>query len=220
MKIPLTYPKIPDTTGCELKKCVVYEKYDGTNLHWDFNGSTWVSFGTRRDTFPFTPQGFEDFAKAHPGLESAPQLFDTDDTLQESMFCHYSGLKLTLFTEFLGPKSFAGQHTPGDTMEHIIIDVMKGKRLLKPDEFVDLFGGTEWNVKGGWDKFNVAKLLYMGKYSGQLVEDIRHGKYPVKEGAIIKGLIGSQVYMAKVKTNAYMDRLKNEFKDTWQDYWE
>lgn len=220
MKIPLTYPKIPDTTGCELKKCVAYEKYDGTNLHWTWKTSTWVSFGTRRKTYTYSPKGFEEFAQEHPGLEQAPLLFDPDSVLQECLFMNYSGLNLTVFTEYGGPQSFAGQHVPGDTMSHVIIDVMKNKRLLKPDEFIDLFGSTEWNVKNGFDKFNVAKLIYSGKYSGQLVEDIRRGKYPVKEGAIIKGLIGSQVYMAKVKTNAYMERLKNEFKDTWKDYWE
>lgn len=218
MKTPLVYPKIPDTTGCPLKKCWVFEKYDGTNMHWDFVKYKFVSFGTRRDTFPFDEEGFKAFAAAHPGLEDAPHRFNR--SLEDFLFEYHSGMTATLFTEYLGPHSFAGQHKPGDLcMHHVIIDVMKGSKFLPPDKFVDMFD-SDWARERGWDKLDHAQLVYQGKYTGQLVEDIRNGKYPVSEGAIIKGVADGQVYMAKVKTNAYMELLKTEFKDSWKDYWE
>lgn len=220
MKVPLVYPKIPSPTGCPLKKCHVFEKYDGTNMHWVFKKSEWVSFGTRRDSFPYSPVGFEEFAKAHPELSEAPKLFDAGGLLEEFMMRSCSPQEYTLFTEYHGKNSFAGQHQPGDSMRHTIIDLIKGNKMMSPNDFIKFFTHTEWVIANGYDKFDVAKCIHSGKYTGQLVEDIRNGKYPLKEGAVIKGLVDKQTYMTKVKTNAYMERLKSEFKDKWSDYWE
>lgn len=217
MKTALTYPKIPDTTGCMLKKCWAFEKYDGTNMHWDFKGAKFVSFGTRRDSFSFDEDGFKEFADCHPEIADAPRVFD--ESLSELLFCYHSGMTATVFTEYFGPNSFAGQHKPGDSMRHVVIDVMKGNKFLSPDKFIDMFDG-EWRKKFFTHPYDFAKPFYQGKYSGQLVEDIRNGKFPVTEGAIIKGVYNKQVYMAKVKTNAYMERLKTQFQDKWKDYWE
>src|SRR5579864_3118200 len=126
MKIKLAYPKIPDTLHCPLKQCVAFEKYDGTNMHWDFKGHQFVSFGTRRDSFPFTEEGFKSFANAHPGLEGAPKVLDPN--VADFLFEYHSGMTATLFTEYVGPNSFAGQHKPRDPMRHVIIDVMKGEK--------------------------------------------------------------------------------------------
>jgi hypothetical protein len=43
----LYYPKIPDSKDCPLEQCIAFEKYDGTNLHWTWNG-VWTGFGPRR----------------------------------------------------------------------------------------------------------------------------------------------------------------------------
>ena len=95
-------------------------------------------------------------------------------------------------------------------MRHVIIDVLKFTKFLTPDKFLDMFQ-SKWAISNGWDKLEHAKLLYTGKYSGQLVEDIRNNKFKVNEGAVIKGAIRDHTYMVKVKTNAYMERLKTEF---------
>lgn len=218
MKTPLTYPKIPDTTSCPLKKCWAFEKYDGTNMHWDFKGSKFVSFGTRRDSFPFTEEGFKDFADHHPGLEDAPKVFD-ESSLSDFLFEYHSGITATLFTEYFGPESFAGQHKPGDTMRHVIIDVMKGDRFFSPEKFLDMFQ-SPWAIERGWSKLDYAKPFYQGKYTGDLVDRVRKGQFPVTEGAIIKGVHEGEVYMAKVKTDSYMESLKAKFQDKWKDYWE
>lgn len=217
MKIALIYPKIPDTSGCPLKKCYAFEKYDGTNMHWDFRKYQFVSFGTRRDIFPFDEEGFKAFAEAHPGLEDAPKVFDRN--LEDFLFEYHSGMTGVLFTEYLGPNSFAGQHKPGDPMRHVIIDVMKGIKFLPPDKFLEMFE-SQWAIERGWSKLDRAKLVYQGKYTGQLVEDVRNGKFPVNEGVVIKGMVNDQLYMAKVKTNTYLERLQNQFRDNWKDYWE
>jgi len=50
--------------------------------------------------------------------------------------------------------------------------------------------------------------------------DARKGKFDVKEGIVVKGMVGGQVYMAKIKTEAYLERLRKDFKDDWKKYWE
>lgn len=212
MKIPLVYPKIPNNTNCPLKKCIAFEKYDGTNLHWVWHSRNgWVEFGTRRDRFSLSENGIKEFTEAHPELQEASiLLLDPHGTLDEFLFSKYSECKeVVVFTEFLGPHSFAGTHDPHDEKQLVIFDIMADGQLLSPETFIKEF-----------KYFNIAKVIYQGKYNGRLTEDIRQGKYPVSEGAVIKGVVKDQVHIIKVKTNAYMKKLKAAFEDTWEDYWE
>ena len=63
--------------------------------------------------------------------------------------------------------------------------------------------------------------VYQGKLTGRFAEDVRTGKYGVTEGVICKGGTGgSDLWMAKIKTNAYMERLKRAFGERWEDHWE
>jgi hypothetical protein len=72
----LHYPKVPGSRGCPAGRCVAFEKYDGTNLHWDWDRDfAWHAFGTRRDQFNLLPAGIEQFTHAHPHLHEAPALF-------------------------------------------------------------------------------------------------------------------------------------------------
>lgn len=208
MKRKLAYPKMPNTAGCMLKQCWVFEKYDGTNMHWVHDGTMWTSFGCRRDTFPFTPDGVRAFGKAHPGLEDAAHRFDPERALA----AHLRGsVEHTVFTEYVGPHSFAGSHAPNERKIHVLIDLSVRDQLLDPDAFLRLFET--------FTGMSVAKLLWSGKYSGQLVTDVREGRFPVSEGVVVKGVVDGRVYMAKIKTNAYLKRLQRKF-DRWEDYWE
>ena len=50
---------------------------------------------------------------------------------------------------------------------------------------------------------------------------VRKGKYGVGEGVICKGgRGGTDRWMAKIKTYAYLERLKRTFAERWEDYWE
>ena len=50
----LYYPKMPDSRNAPLTRCWAFEKYDGTNLHWDWDREIgWHRFGTRREAFEF-----------------------------------------------------------------------------------------------------------------------------------------------------------------------
>jgi hypothetical protein len=221
MKIPLVYPKIPDTTGCMLKKCIVFEKLDGTNIHFTIRKGKWTSYGTRRDDFNTLinngSEGEAEFIKAHPELDGVLKCQPHDLIIIDEIIHASEKLskveELILFMEYFGYSSFAGQHKRDEEHTLTLFDAQIDGRMMLPEEFLKDFRVEEFPEY-------FPQIIYKGKYSGQLVEDIRNGKYPVIEGAVIKGEIDGQVYMAKVKTNTYMEKLKEQFKDKWQDYWE
>lgn len=216
MKIKLAYPKIPDTLGCPLKQCIAFEKYDGTNIHWVWKPDNgFVAFGTRRDQFDMSPNGIREFEQAHLELsyETLFSSFDPDEKLKHLFQTNslYKGVKeIIVFTEYFGPNSFTGSHRKGDPMQSIIIDVQIDGVMVPPELFYDAFN----------KHCNIARIVFEGKFTGQLFIDVRKGKYDVKEGVVVKGMAEGQVYMAKIKTEAYLEKLKSEFKDNWKEYWE
>src|SRR3954447_15838286 len=112
----LHYPKIPGSRNAPEGRCIAFEKYDGTNLHWEWDRDFgWHSFGTRRDEFNLTEEGIELFRQAHPNLGRCVEVFRAslaegiDRVLREHPgYGDVQGVKV--FTEFLGPNSFAGLH--------------------------------------------------------------------------------------------------------------
>lgn len=204
MKIDLIYPKIPENTNGFLDKCIAFEKYDGTNLHWCWNlQDGWHKFGTRRTQFSLNRIGIAEFAKEHYELGNAPHLFneklrDKLTTFLSNNF-DYSNYDIIVYTEFLGPNSFGGGHSAedaqNDTQDLVIIDVCRGKTIIPPTVFIEHFGHLK-----------IAEVIYAGKYNGQFTEDVRKGKYGVNEGVVCKGMVDGRLFMTKVKTYEYLKR--------------
>jgi len=212
MKIKLAYPKIPDTLHCPLKNCIAFEKIDGTCLHFVWSPEHgFHSFGTRRDRFTYIDASFAQFHQDHPGLNGLEPAFQKiEQPLSDFLIKNYYSTKeVIIFTEFHGPHSFAGTHNLKEEKKLTLFDVQVDGAMLAPDEFIKLF-----------EPFGVPKVVFRGKFTGQLFMDVRSGKYPVAEGVVVKGMVDGQVYMAKIKTNAYLAKLKNQFKDNWREYWE
>lgn len=214
-RIPLAYPKIPDSRNSPSIKCVAFEKYDGTNLHWVWERELgWYAFGLRRNRYDLDEIGIAQFNQEHPGLEEAPLIFARDfaeplaTIFTENQL--YNFPEITVFTEFLGSNSFAGKHKKDDPKKLILFDVQTESGMIVPSQFVLDFSAL-----------NIARVVYRGKLTGKFIEDVRQGKYNVNEGVVCKG--GSnpyQLWMVKIKTNAYREKLKQAFADNWENYWE
>ena len=214
----LHYPKIPGSRNSPSGRCVAFEKYDGTNLHWDWDRDFgWHGFGTRRDDFNLDPAGGARFAEKHAHLEQCADVFRAavadpveEVFLQVAPYREFQSLKV--FTEFLGPNSFAGLHKDDDPKELRLFDVWAdGYGMIGPKRLVADFGHLPV----------LARVVYEGKLTGQFSEDVRRGKYGVSEGVVCKGGTGgSDVWMVKIKTYAYLGRLKQAFADHWEDFWE
>jgi len=127
--------------------------------------------------------------------------------------------EIIVFGEFLGENSFAGRHVD-EPHRIVLFDVMVGhkdRKFLTPIEFerdIASIPGIETPM-----------VLEVGNLTDQLIKDIREGKYDVDEGVICKGTERSGAYCGgvwkcKIKTNAYIEKLKSEFKDDWLKYGE
>jgi hypothetical protein len=213
----LHYPKIPGSRNAPDGRCIAFEKYDGTNLHWEWDRDFgWHSFGPRRAEFNLTDKGVASFKECHAHLSKAVEVFRT--TLAdgvEKVFRDNPELRdvqsFKVFTEFLGPSSFAGLHKEDDPKELRLFDVSSEPLgMMGPKQFVSHFGHLQ-----------IARVVYEGKLTGAFTEDVRRGRYGVNEGVVCKGGAGgADVWMAKVKTYEYMERLKQAFADRWEEYWE
>jgi hypothetical protein len=213
-RVKLAYPKIPDSKNSPLEKCIAFEKYDGTNLHWVWESELgWYAFGTRRDRFDLDERGIADFNAAHPGLETAAELFIRDFAQPLAAIWRsnpdYHSPEITVFTEFFGDRSFAGMHQQDDPKRLVLFDVATQLGIVEPERFVRDFSAV-----------NIARVVYSGKLTGKFIEDIRTGKYDVEEGVVCKGKNANGIWMVKVKTTAYMNRLKQVFQADWETYWE
>lgn len=213
----LYYPKIPDARDAPIGRCVAFEKYDGTNLHWDWDREFgWHAFGTRRDVFNLTDEGIAQFRRKHAHLHECVVVFRSTlaDGL-EQIFKIYPGYRefqaIKAFTEFFGPNSFAGLHKEEEPKQLRLFDILAEPfGFIGPKQFVADFGTLP-----------IARVMYEGRLTGTFTENVREGKYGVGEGVVCKGGTGgSDVWMVKIKTNAYMDRLKKAFAERWEDYWE
>lgn len=213
----LHYPKIPGSRNAPDGRCVAFEKYDGTNLHWvwdrDFG---WHAFGTRRDEFNLTQDGIDLFSRQHGHLRECVDVFHASLAVGiEEVFREHATYKecpgFKVFTEFLGPNSFAGLHKAEDPKELRLFDISAElSGMIGPNQFVRDFG-----------HLRIARVVYEGKLTGRFAEDVRVGHYGVSEGVICKGGTGgADIWMVKIKTYDYLERLKQAFADKWEDYWE
>lgn len=208
----LHYPKIPDTRDFPMSQFVAFEKYDGTNFHFEWDRDFgWHSFGTRRDAFNLDANGIEKFCSRHRELSEVVDVFQA--TVEPTLSAHLTNVlsvpSFTAFFEFLGESSFAGQHKENEPKQLILIDASSDGQMLGPLEFLNLPA-----------ELPIARVIYRGRFTGAFAEDVRNGKFDVTEGVICKTGTRGSVQLAKIKTSAYMQKLKVSFGDQWQNYWE
>jgi len=195
------YPSILGISKHPTSKCIAFKKYDGSNLRWEWcRKKGFYKYGTRNHLFDTTD---EIFGKAIPlfystYVKSLEKIF-VDNRLMEP---------ITVFTEFFGAKSFAGLHDPEDEQELILFDVWIYKKgLIDPKTFIKIF-----------NKIKKAEIIYSGNLNKEFIQDIKHGKYPVTEGVVCKGGKEKGLWMRKIKTDAYIQKLKDTFHSKWKQY--
>lgn len=213
----LHYPKIPGSRDAPLERCVAFDKCDGTNTHWDWDRDFgWHAFGTRRDAFNLTEAGVAEFAERHAHLRECVEVFRATlaGPLEQVLRGHPAyrdAQSVQAFAEFLGPGSFAGLHKEGERKELRLFDVRaEPGGWTGPRDFVGRFGHLP-----------IPRVVYEGRLTGKFADDVRRGAFGVAEGVVCKGGSGGDdVWMVKIKTHAYLERLQAAFADRWEDYWE
>ena len=196
------YPEIPGAKRAPLgEKCIAFNKYDGSNLRWEWSKKRglWYKFGTRTELF----------GSNHPLWGQALPLWREieDDVVarvqSDKRFRNIE--RITAFTEFFGPSSFAGTHDEKEPKELKLIDVYLFKKgMVSPRWFVDTFGDAPY----------AAQVIYQGNLNMEFIRDVRSGKYPVWEGVVAKG----EDFRVKIKTEAYMLKLKEVYGLNWERF--
>jgi len=191
------YPSIPRSTGQGFREfhAYVFDKLDGSNLRAEWTRKRgWHKYGTRERLFDKTDGDFGE----------AIEIFN--DTLAadvETVAKNQRWDQLTVFMEFWGDQSFAGQHTKGDPKRLTIFDASPCKGdILGPKEFLDLFGPL------GIPR--VPNFLGRIHLTRGFVEEVRTGHGPCGitfEGVVGKAIEGNRLVMAKAKTQAWIDKV-------------
>lgn len=205
------YPSIAGPSKAPHDHCIAFYKHDGSNLRWEWSKKkSWNKFGTRTQMFDATEKTFgpaiEIFMKKY-----AEPLEKTIVDSKDYRNADYA----TAFTEYFGPRSFAGQHREEDKKDLVLFDIQIFKKgLLGPREFLKNFSHVE-----------TAKVVYEGNLNTSFIEAVRNslpgdGQLGLDEGVVCKGGSGHGLWMRKVKTNQYQEKLKRVYADCWQEFWE
>lgn len=214
----LQYPSINGVTKTPIgEPCLAFYKYDGSNLRFEWDKKNgWSKFGSRTqmidDKTPILGQGIEMFQDLLAG--------EIIKRMKEREGKNFNNLqRMTAFAEFYGENSFAGTHVESDEKFLKLFDVFMFKKgFLPPKDFVDTFSGFE----------HAAKVVYSGNLNVPFIEAVRANAVagePLFEGVICKGVskkikspYHGDLWMTKIKTTEYLNRLKNVFQEDWEKY--
>jgi hypothetical protein len=110
-----------------------------------------------------------------------------------------------VFCEWYGPNSFAGRHIdPKDQMNLVLFDVNPvTKGFVDPKRFIEDFGHME-----------IPRLIHHGNLNQEFINSVKRNDYGLMEGVVCKAKAqdkSHQIWMVKIKTDDWLDRLKNKF---------
>lgn len=187
-----SYPSIPRSAGKDFREfdAYIFDKLDGSNLRWEWSRkSGWYKHGTRTRLFD----------ESDPVFGGAPELFRAGLAEQlEKVARDQRWDRMIAFTEFWGPESFAGSHGISDQKFLTLFDVNVHKKgLLGPKEFLRLYR----------DSGLTPRFLGIQRWTRGFVEQVRNGE---TEGVTFEGVVGKageghEIFMAKAKTQAWID---------------
>jgi hypothetical protein len=203
------YPSIPGPAQSPKDDGIAFFKHDGSNLRFEWNRKKGFNkFGTRHQLFD----------EKHEVFGIAVSLFMNKYSEAISKIVRDNKVwrnaeSYTAFAEFEGEKSFAGQHKSDDaTRDVILFDIAIHKRgIISPREFVNEFGAL-----------HIPKIVYTGRLTEGFINQVRENtlETPLNEGVVFKGGSGHDLWMCKIKTNHYREKLKAMYADKWESYWE
>lgn len=210
----LEYPSIPNSSKAPRQNMVAFDKLDGSNFRAKWTRKRGFDvFGTRTqlidETSEFWGQAVKLFKETcAPALD---EKFSRDKEYRDER-------EFVVFGEFVGPQSFAGRHIDGDKMEVVIFDILRGHKNRK-------FVGPMDFIKDFQEIVKIPDVVYMGKLNEEFIAAVRSNYFNLNEGVICKGTIPTGaafggIWQCKIKTLAYIDKLKLRYGNEWMKYGE
>ncbi len=191
------YPSISRSTGQDFRQfeAYVFDKLDGSNLRVEWTRKRgWFKFGTRQRLFDETDEVFG---------EAIPLFRNTLADDLEKVARDERWNMITVFMEFWGDGSFAGDHVAGEPKRLTVFDVNPYKKgILGPKHFLKLFGHLP-----------IPKFLGRYNWTRGFVDRVRAGDVEgiTFEGVVGKGGDGHKLVMAKAKTQAWIDKVLEKY---------
>lgn len=117
--------------------------------------------------------------------------------------------RITVFCEYFGPHSFAGNHESTDPKTLKMFDVAIYKKgFIAPKQFIDIFTGATY----------MPGIAYHGNLNNIFVEQVRNDTEQFDEGVVCKAQVKDRVLMTKIKTKHWLERLKEKFPKEWEKF--
>ena len=195
-----TYPSIDKAIRPGIA-IYAFDKLDGSNMRAEWRRKQgFYKFGRREGLLDDT----------NPILRRAEPLFM--EKYSEDLgriFADQRWEQVVVFSEFWGPRSFAGIHHPDDEQTVTMFDVSVYKKgMMEPAPYLKLFDG----------KVDIARCLYRGNANADFVEAVQTGTLEgmAFEGVVCKGAWDRKAgmpLMFKVKNRAWLERLKKHCGD-------
>lgn len=207
------YPSIINSSRAPREHCLAFDKLDGSNVRVKYTHKAgFTLFGSRHqlfdETHSFLAGSIPSFRNRYE--EELTSKFRKDSTFRNAK-------EIICFGEYVGDKSYAGNHDLTDpTLRYILFDVLivykDRSEFLTPKHFLSFAGSLE-----------IPRLVYDGQLNDSFIQDVRNDKFNTFEGVICKGtstkgsFVG-KVWMCKIKTNKYLQTLKERFGQDWEKY--
>lgn len=177
----------------------LFVKYDGSSLRATYSRKQgFYKFGSRHCLLG------EDNILLGEGIELFKNKYEKD---LSDIFKRDKYDQATVFFEFFGENSFAGNHMQ-EPHDVILFDVAPYKRgILYPREFIKTYGNLD-----------IPKMVYYGNITTDIELTIRESRLSniSFEGCVAKAHGKGKTLeprMFKIKTNAWLDKLKSFCKD-------
>jgi hypothetical protein len=205
----LEYPSIQNSSKAPRKECIAFDKLDGSNFRAKWTQKRgFDTFGTRTQLIDETSEFWGEMVVVFKNT-----LQDKLDRILRKEFRNER--EIIVFGEFFGEQSYAGRHEdePHKIVPFDILVGHKNRKFIKPRDFIKLLT----------DEIEIPKVVYEGNLNDDLIARVRANEFNSFEGVICKGTqsVGNAmggIWMAKIKTQKYLDSLKNKFGDDWVKY--
>lgn len=185
------YPSITKNIRKDLY-IYAFDKLDGSNIRAGWNAKKgFYKFGSRTELID----------KSSPFGGAISLIQDKYSQDLSRIFKDLKWSETVCFFEYYGPSSFAGSHNFQEKMDAVLIDLSPYKvGILPPARLVEYFGHLD-----------VAKLLYQGPITKELFDAVKQSTMPgmTSEGLVCKGMDGNELVMFKIKSNAWLGKLKH-----------
>lgn len=109
--------------------------------------------------------------------------------------------KITVYLEYYGEHSFAGIHDKEDEKTLTLIDVFQYKKdFVKPKDFIETF-----------HMLGIPEVIYSGEFNSDLITSVYDNAFKLKEGVVAKGVTNKKVWMNKIKTKEWLDKVLSKY---------